>query len=260
MRSRKHIPLFLGPYDERQLDPRWPHYDPKRDRRPRYQFSLRTLLAFVLVGGLACGVIGKKLRTRWRGQRLAAAFLEEQEKAAVPLKKLGARLGCEQSQLEDGVDVPVVRSVDFGRTTRCIDADLVHLKDLTSVESLGFSGTRITDAGLKHLKELPKLQYLTLRDTQVSDAGLEHLRGMTQLQVIDLSRHGVTQADLGRFRKDLATIEALRLPYPQDPEAHWEQLRRDLAKMEALFLRDTQVTEAGVKKLQQALPDCKIVY
>ena len=33
-----------------------------------------------------------------------------------------------------------------------------------------------------------------------------------------------------------------------------------LTKLEGLYLNDTQVTDEGVKRLRQALPNCKIIH
>ncbi|MCP4783988.1 MAG: hypothetical protein GY903_22455 [Fuerstiella sp.] len=56
------------------------------------------------------------------------------------------------------------------------DAALVHLKDLTRLESLQVWDTQITDAGLKHLRVLASLKSLYLYDTMVTDAGLSQIK------------------------------------------------------------------------------------
>ena len=63
-------------------------------------------------------------------------------------------------------------------------------------------------------------------------AGLEYLRGLTNLEAIDLENTKVTDAGLVHLK--------------------------GLTNLQSLNLRHTQVTDAGVKKLQQALPKCKI--
>ncbi len=78
------------------------------------------------------------------------------------------------------------------------------------VISVDLSETKVTDAELVHLKELTELQTLDLALTKVTDAGLVYLKGLTKLQTLDLNR--------------------------------------------------TKVTDAGVKKLQAALPKCKITH
>ena len=56
------------------------------------------------------------------------------------------------------------------------DRGLVHLKGLTSLQSLTLFGTQVTDAGLVHLKGLTSLQSLYLSGTKVTDAGVKELQ------------------------------------------------------------------------------------
>jgi hypothetical protein len=77
----------------------------------------------------------------------------------------------------------------------------------------------ITDADLIHLKGLTDVRLLRL-NTNITDAGLEHLKGMTNLQLLDL-RGSNTQYVEVKFHS-------------------------------------SSITDEGVKKLQQALPNCKI--
>ena len=72
-----------------------------------------------------------------------------------------------------------------------------------------------------------------LFDTNVTDAGLVHLKGLTELQKLWLSATKVTDAGLVHLT--------------------------GLTNLQTLYLSSTDVTDAGVKKLQAALPKCKIV-
>ena len=90
------------------------------------------------------------------------------------------------------------------------------------------------DAGLEQLKGLTNLKILHLNRTEATDAGLVHLKGMTKLKYLGLFSTKVTDSGL----------------------AHLE----GLTKLEELGLYSTKVTAAAVKKLQQALPNCKIKH
>jgi hypothetical protein len=68
--------------------------------------------------------------------------------------------------------------------------------------------------------------------SSVTDAGLEHLKGMTQLQGLDI--HDTQVSDVGL-----------------------EHVKR-LTQLQELSIYNTKVTDEGVKRLQQALPKCKI--
>ena len=98
--------------------------------------------------------------------------------------------------------------------------------------------TKVIDADLEHLKGFTKLKELLLADTRITDAGLVHLKELTKLQTLDLCfnvpfvKSEVTDAGLVHLK--------------------------GLSNLQDLDLGGTKVTDAGVKKLQQALPKCKI--
>lgn len=112
------------------------------------------------------------------------------------------------------------------------DSGLVVLRDFPRLQRLELGGPRFTDEGIVHLQELKRLEHLELRCTKITDAGLEQLKGLTRLRTLEL--YGTQVSDAG--------LEHL---------AHWPHLQR-------LGLRGTQVTDDGVKKLQEALPTCRI--
>ncbi len=117
--------------------------------------------------------------------------------------------------------------------TKVTDEGLEHLKGLTQLQTLELWGClNVTDVGLEHIKGLVKLKKLNLSGTQVTNAGLEHLKGLTQLQTLSLSHTKVTDAGLEHLK--------------------------GLTQLQSLIFSGTQVTDAGKKKLQQALPNCKI--
>ena len=68
----------------------------------------------------------------------------------------------------------------FGPTIT--DAQLVHLRALTSLQTLYLTETKVTGAGLVHLKGLTNLKVLRLDRADVTDAGMVHLKGLTRLQ------------------------------------------------------------------------------
>ena len=67
------------------------------------------------------------------------------------------------------------RTLSFYRQT--VDADLEHLKGLTSLTILNLAEcNQITDAGLEHINELTSLTELDLYGTQITDAGLAEIK------------------------------------------------------------------------------------
>jgi internalin A len=126
------------------------------------------------------------------------------------------------------------------------------------VTSLVLSGTMVTDADLNRLKELRQLQILSLNNTKITDSGLECLRGLTELTALGLGLTKVTDAGLKNLM-GLSRLSELDLAGTQVSDAGLDSLS-GLTGLRQLQLANTQVTEAGVKKLQQALPSCKITH
>ncbi|MBM3738602.1 MAG: hypothetical protein FJW39_22720 [Acidobacteria bacterium] len=119
----------------------------------------------------------------------------------------------------------------YGRYT---DEGLKHLEPLVNLERLEMNRTRVSDKGLPHLAKLPKLKALNLNYTQVTDQGLAILKTLPALTDLSLDTGAVTDKGLDT----LAGMKGLR----------W------------LNLYHTLITEAGFRKLQQAMPDTRIVF
>ena len=68
----------------------------------------------------------------------------------------------------------------------------------------------------------------------MSDAGLVHLKGFAQLQ--ELYLRGIKMSDAGLVHL------------------------KGFTRLQGLEIGDTDVSDPGVKKLQQALPNCQIMW
>ena len=125
----------------------------KPNSRRGLQFSVRTMLVFVLVAGLSAGWLRMKLQqSRAHGEAVTA------------IEKLGGRIS---------------KRVTSGGITWTAVAWLGRLagEDLASdVTRVDFSNTQVTDAGLEHLRGLTELQEVGLSNTQVTDAGVAELQ------------------------------------------------------------------------------------
>jgi hypothetical protein len=118
-------------------------------------------------------------------------------------------------------------------TRKLGDQWVAPLGELTDLQELNLTRTLITDKGVAALKDLGRLRVLTLSENRISDAGLESLKDLKSLQVLALSRTDITDAGL--------------------PALY------GLTQLQALYLSYTRVTPAGIKKLQDALPQARIV-
>jgi hypothetical protein len=105
----------------------------------------------------------------------------------------------------------------------------------TELTDLDLTETHITDAGLEHLKGLHRIESLNLSgNSEVTDAGIQYMQGFANLAWLGIDGTQVTDVGL-------------------------EYLKR-LPNLRALNLGDTKVTGEGVKRFQQALPNCDIIY
>jgi len=205
--------------------------------RWRFQFCLRSLVVLVVAVAVPCCWLSVKMRQAERQRRAVEAIERvgwgEYDGVVDESGKPQPSVPTWLSGLV-GVDlfVDVVR-VDFYES-EASDVALEHLKGLTNLNHLEFSGTQVTDAGLEHLKGLTNLNYLKVSRTQVTDTGLAHLKGLTELCGLYLSDTQITDVGL----------------------VYLSRLRR----LKWLVLSSTHVTQEGINELQEALPNCRIIW
>jgi hypothetical protein len=143
--------------------------------------------------------------------------------------------------------------------SKVTDRGLVHLKDLRQLRMLVLDSTNVTDAGLANLEGLTTLHQLALNETHVTDAGLAHLKGLVHLDELQLACTPVTDAGLVHL-EGLTMLRELSLERTQVTDAGLVHLR-GLTNLRSLNLGGTKVTYVGgVKGLQEALPNCTILF
>ena len=98
--------------------------------------------------------------------------------------------------------------------------------------SVGLGGPKVTNAGLEQLGELSQVTNLWINESNVTDAGLKSLKRLNGLRKLNL------------YRADNIT------------DAGLEHLM-GMTQLRELVLGHA-ITDDAVKKLQQALPNCKI--
>jgi hypothetical protein len=139
---------------------------------------------------------------------------------------------------------------------QAVHAGFEHLEALKQLRTLHLISTRVTDTGLEHIKGLTKLKSLWLLERNVTDVGLERLKGLTQLEDLNLNGTQVTDVGLGHLQ-GLTQLTTLRLCGTKITDAGLAHLS-GLTQLKLLVLYSTKVTNEGVKRLRQALPNCKI--
>ena len=132
--------------------------EPKTTLR-RFQFSMRTLLVFVMICAIACCWVAVRNKN------------EQRERAVVErLHSLGGRADVGYDLFSN------ITELDFSENGRVTDGELEHLRGLSELRRLYLFRTSITDAGLEHLKGLGHLRELELIDTNVTDVGVKKLQ------------------------------------------------------------------------------------
>ncbi len=209
---------------------------PPKPKRRWYQFSLRTLLIFMLVCGVGLGFFGRKAE-QVRRQRLAIAAIEKASGGVIwdfewiPYPK----------KASDVARVPTVwRSLlgdDF--FDKVVVVSIAH------------------DAEMEYLKEFPDLKELDIQCShEISDAGLNRLRDVPQLQVLTVGMceqiHGSSLAKL----KCLENLKSLDLTYLELHDDALEHLNALTQLKELNIVGD--FSEEGLHKLRTALPNCAI--
>ena len=201
----------------------------------------------------------------------------EQSKATAEIRKLHGKVKYARTGPDYGPVIGVSLALPF-----VTDAAMEHVRGLSQLQSLKLNGTHVTDTGLAHIKGLTKLQTLSLLRTKVTDAGLVHLEELTQLEFLDLGGTRVNGEGLAHLKQlsklkllylwdtdvtdaglkhidGLSNLQDLLLQGTKITDAGLVHLK-GLTKLRELNLGRTQVTDEGVQKLQQALPDCKIIH
>ena len=143
----------------------------------------------------------------------------------------------------------------FLGSTDVTDRGLKHLASMKSLKRLGLRSTAITDAGLKTLTAL-SLTHLYLRECKVSEAGLMHVAAHKELQELDLHKTPATDAVLEKL-SELKDLREITLQTTQVTDAAVPHLAK-LPKLKKVWIDGTKITPEGVKKLQQALPNCVV--
>jgi len=219
-----------------------------------YQFSLKTLLVGLTV--LCIGPGGYVAYEQRKAKREEEAVFAVEENGGVVYRDpaVPVRTAMLRQILGDDSFARVDEVRFFG--THETDAGLVHLADLTKLESLYLSRTHVTDEGLRHVARLKGLKVLVLSDTPTSDDGLAHLAGMVNLQTLWLAFTHVSDAGLVHLA-GLRGLTDLSLARTQVTDSGLVHLA-GLTKLKSLHLGETQVTDAGIAELQKALPNCEI--
>jgi hypothetical protein len=156
-----------------------------------YQFSLRSLLAVILLCAIALGWVAWKLQQKDR-ERQAMADIRRQggfanyqygDRGKAPLG-----LGWTKWFLGDNF-YDRVEDVGFDQDTK---ANIRPPKDLCDVKSLELTSAQVRDEDLYYVRHLSDLEIVWLTNNPVTDDGLLHLKGLVNLTLLHLGHSEVT--------------------------------------------------------------------
>ena len=241
------------------------------------QFSLRTLLLFILVCSLAMSALSVRL-DHARKQRAAVNAICARGGSVQydynsfsggspdsweydydgPSPNMPSLYFCTPERIRAQEREPLgprwLRSVlgdDLFRAPVAAqvydDVQLAHLKRLTRIRELDARGETITDAGLGNLKDMSQIEGLILECPNVTDAGLEKLRVLVQLKRLCLAWSRASDAGFGNL-EGLAKLEMLALQKTQITGAGLQHVA-SLTALRRLNLRGTRVTDTGLRHL-----------
>jgi hypothetical protein len=171
------------------------------------------------------------------------------------------------------------------------DRAMEHLSGLTNLKSIDLGNTAVSDEGIMRLAALPRLETLGLESTLVTSAGARRFQeAAPRVEIVKRDEYAdgptvrspsatcwiLSQADDQDLRRMEQTNEAGRKDRRRAGEVRYlgeiERLfvmgpgvtdgglgyLESLTRLRRLVLLNTQVTDEGIKKLQQALPNCQI--
>jgi hypothetical protein len=257
-------------------------------RRLRPRFSVRMLLALVLVSGIGLGILAATVRKARRQRHAVVAtkklgwwvyYEGEYYQAGFRPRNGPARHGWLRKWLGDDFFDTVTHVTLFSSSDH-IDADMAHIEAFPELEQLCVDRLPVTDAGIAHLSGLSKLQRLSLREVPITDAALDPVSRLPSLTVVCLDRTRVGDGallSLGRMPQ----LRLLSLEWTHVTDAglaHLVGLQRleslhvnctaitdvglphlyHLPSLKDLWLIDTFVTPEGVASIKAALPDCQV--
>ena len=126
------------------------------------------------------------------------------------------------------------------------------------VLEVDFYDQPVDDAVCRHLARLPKLRRLLLLGNGISDAGIARLASLSELTVLGLDKTEVTDSGL-RHLMGLKTLVSLFLDKTKITDDGLPHLY-GLSRLEMITLIDTDTTQEGRARLQEALPQCHVIY
>jgi hypothetical protein len=177
----------------------------------RFQFGIRSLLAFCLASSIAAGWLALEMQRARRQVQVVeginsvgGAFYDWQFDAendrnsnSEPPEPPWLR-----TMLGDDFFSAVV-GIYYNNDTTITDVELKRLNELPQLQVLSLNCTKITNAGLEYLKQLTQFQVLFLSYTNITDGGLEYVKDLKQLRKVYLVDTKISDAGVAQLQQAL---------------------------------------------------------
>ena len=216
-----------------------------KPNRRRFQYSLRTLLLFVLLANVGMAWFG----ARWRAagqQREAVAAIRTLRGAVTYDYEADYEARLLAYRAGKGPPVPPGPPAPPGPAwaRRLLGEDF--FADVVEARYLGgpIAPGSVPYAWLEQVGKLPHLVALDLGGNHVPDAGLGELAGITRLRKLDLGLTWITDAGLAPIR-NLSRLEVLNFWVTGVSDAGLETLS-GLTRLRDLTLAATAITDLGL--------------
>lgn len=251
--------------------------------RRSFQFSLRTLLAIMLVCVIGLSWIAYQRRESQQAWRVVhavlegqLAFLDGQQSVPTTGNWLQRKLGMDfpnaptfaaiynQPSIEKAVEqlrqIPSLTSVSIVRCSGPIDEEIAPLATLPHLQELNIRQSTFTGAGLKHFATCRNLASvgLTGQDT-LTATGLSSLANLPSLRTLDLSQSLIRRSEL-QVVSQARNLRELSLSETWVGDAVTEPLQK-MPLLEKLNLYNTNVSDTGLRSMAKiaSLKDINIV-
>jgi len=142
--------------------------------------------------------------------------------------------------------------------TKLPDDSLIPLEGMTNLEWLSLPVTS-SDEAIRLVGVLPRLNLLSACFSQVGDAGVAYaVRQFPALEVISLRETPITDEAL-RYLAQCRHLERLTVSRTDITDDCVEYISQ-MHSLQVLRIYDTLITPEGARKIQDALPACRVEY
>ena len=135
------------------------------------------------------------------------------------------------------------------------DSDMVHLKGLTGLQSLGLSSGRstytcpLTGKGFIYLKGMNSLRNFVIQFTMIDDESLAHLKNLTSLENLTLLNNRAISGEGLVHLRNMPSLRYISFYMVPIEDFGLEKLK-GMSRLEHLSLQYTHVTDDGLSYLK----------